>query len=209
MYDERQGRTNPVQRPRNTKDWLIFFHNTEPQRPEEVARSVQKELRYFEIFLLKAINSMDVSRYKLEWEKDENLTYELYPNQVLEIPKPKNRIKLFLESGDFSKRKSITNEDGNRIEYEDFEISEDGITLILKETERLVEGQEIWYGHDLVEWKSLGSGFSGSIQTVEVMDRKYEVFRTKESAEKYILQFKGKNRIPSTSPVRCLVVFFS
>ncbi len=201
MYDERNGGNYQRRRPMNEKSWLIFYHNAEPQRPEEVARSVQKELCYFESFLLKAINSMDVSRYKLEWEKDENLRYELYPNQILEIPKPRNRLKLFIDPNGFSERKPITNEEAIQIEYEDFEREKDGIVLILKNEERISEGEDIWYGHDKVEWKSLSSGFSGSIQLVEVMDRTYEVFKAQETAEKYILQFQGKSRVPSGSTI--------
>lgn len=64
-----------------TNSDIIFYHNTETNYPKELARSVQRELSFFEKYLLKAIKSMNVEKYGMHWEKDENLTFLIYPTQ--------------------------------------------------------------------------------------------------------------------------------
>jgi len=175
---------------------LIFYHNTEPNRPKELAVSVQRDLNYFNRYLLKAINSMDIKRYGLEWEKYDNILYTINPSQIIYIKKPKNRVLLSLKDTNFSTNISLMKGSGEKIRVERYEITHDGVVLILSEGENISTGEEVYYGRDSVKWRNLSSGFSGKIEYLEDrMENKYTVFKVEKKADIYLLNLKGRDRI--------------
>jgi len=177
---------------------MIFFHNAEPDRPEDLAYHVKKEMFYFKNYLDKAIRSMDVRRYALEWEKDEDLTYTIFPAQVLEVEKPKNRIFIKGLPDTFSRRIPIIKENSEQVIVDSFEETDDGIILILEEDEVLSSDELLYYGHTEIQWTSLASGFEGDFDQLE--DREgntYRILRVNSRADSYIVQLTGRNRIPS------------
>lgn len=180
------------------KSDLIFYHNAEPHKPKLLADTVKKELKYFERFLLKAEKSMSIERYKMGWEKDEDITYSIYPTKILEIDKPKNRIKLKVDRDKFSKDKGIMNENGEKINYETFEYTDEGVILILPNSKNVAVDEEIYYGFDKVEWESLYSGFTGKMDYLEDRSgRKYKIKRKEEKANFYRLHIDCKENLRS------------
>lgn len=178
-------------------NYLIFYSNTEPNYPEVLANSVQRELNYFNRFLIEAIKNMDVGRYAMEWEKDEDLTYSLYPIQVLEIKKPKNRLKLKLVDDEtFSRKKAITDENGELIDYESFEVINDSVILILKESKIIPRGEKLYYGRQEIEWEYLASGFTGKFDYLEDRSgKRYYATNVEQKASSYMVYLKAGNSV--------------
>lgn len=181
------------QRKKNTL-YMIFYHNAEPNEPKELANSVQRELGYFNRFLLKAIDNMDVERYAIEWEKDKDMTYSIYPTQILKVDKPKNRIKLKIDSTHFSTKKVIMDEDGEQLSYDTFEKVDDGV--ILSGSIAVSSGETLYYGLMKVDWESLSSGFTGKLDSLEDRSgKKYRVHKMEEKADAYLLHMRGQGHV--------------
>lgn len=145
----------------------IFYHNIEPNDPGSLEYSVTEELNYFRNYLYTSIESLDVEKYGIEWEKDERIAYKLYPLQRIKIQKPKNRILVNINPDEFNPRKPLMNSDEEPVEYSGYEKTDKGIIFTLSDKVELSEGNVIYYGRTQVSWELLSSGFSKKFTHLE------------------------------------------
>lgn len=145
----------------------IFYHNLEPNDPHSLENSVTGELNYFRKYLYTSIESLDVEKYGIEWEKDERIAYKLSPLQRIKIQKPKNRILVNINPDEFNPRKPLMNSDEEPVEYSGYEKTDKGIIFTLSDKVELSEGNVIYYGRTQVSWALISTGFTKKITHLE------------------------------------------
>jgi hypothetical protein len=165
----------------------IFYYNVEPEDPGKLSTFVHNELVYFQDYVYKAIKSMDIEKYGLEWTKDERITYKLYPKSRITIEKPHKSILLRMPPDDFKATKPLMKSNQELLTHTLTGRTELGIIILVGDNEELTPGESIYYGLEPLKWEYLSRGFSGKIDYLtDKKGTKYSINNYKDNADFYV-----------------------
>lgn len=165
----------------------IFYHNIDPVHPETLASDVIRELSYFQKYLKNAMESLDVKRYGMRWEKDERFVYRITPNSIIKVTLPKKRLLMKISPESYNREVPILNSEYMPIQFSFVEKSSDGIILELKQDDAITENDEISYGRDIVEWDVVSEKIPATITQISDGKKNYTVIKQEKSFDSIIL----------------------
>ena len=166
----------------------IFYHNIEPHNPGHLANDVIGELNYFKQYLSKAIDSLNVERYGMEWKEDEHLIYRIVPNSTLKFKIPKKRLMIKIPQGSYNQEVPILNSKYIPIRCRFIEETNSGIILELEQDDEIDEYEEISYGRDITEWEQISVAIPDIISQLSDGNRTYRVIHQEKVGDSIALQ---------------------
>ena len=165
----------------------IFYHNIEPKNPDDLEDIVVRELLYFKKYLQKSIDSLDIKRYELEWEKDEYLYYHISPHFKINVKKPKLRLLLKLSESEFNPQIPILNDVNQLVSYTFVSTNVSRVLVEIMNKESVNQDTKLYYGIKPIEWEVAFSGFPEKIEHLSDENNKIYNVLSQEDSSDYII----------------------
>lgn len=173
----------------------IFYCNVESKNPDDLEEIVVRELLYFKRYLQKSIDSLDVERYGLEWEKDEYLYYNISTHFKINVKKPKLRLLLKLSESEFNPQIQIYYDNNKVLSYTFEKMTEIGVIVEIANKESVNQDTKLYYGIKPVKWEIAFSGFPEKIKHLSDKNNKiYNVLSQEDSSDH--IRFELNREVP-------------